>query len=49
VDALLARTAEAAARGPFEPFKTSSIFDATASNPDWLGDEPRRLRELMPA
>ncbi|HSU14139.1 aldo/keto reductase [Longimicrobium sp.] len=49
VGALLARTAEAAARGRFEPFKTSSIFDATASNPDWLGDEPKRLRELMPA
>jgi len=49
VDALLARTAEAAAHGRFEPFKTSSIFDATAENPDWLGDEPKRLRELMPA
>lgn len=49
VDALLARTAEAAARGRFEPFKTSSIFDATAGNPDWLGDEPKRVRELMPA
>jgi aryl-alcohol dehydrogenase-like predicted oxidoreductase len=49
VHALLARTAEAAARGRFEPFKTSSIFDATAGNPDWLGDEPKRVRELMPA
>jgi aryl-alcohol dehydrogenase-like predicted oxidoreductase len=47
--ALLAKTADAAARGKWEPFKTSSIFDATASNPDWLGEEPERLQELMPA
>jgi len=31
--ALLARTATAAARGDFEPFKTSSIFDSTAQKP----------------
>ena len=49
VDALLAKTAGAAARGAFEPFKTSSIFDATASNPEWLGDEPQHVQELMPA
>jgi len=34
---LLAKTAEAASRGEYEPFKTSSIFDSTAQNPDWLG------------
>ena len=45
---LLARTAAAAAHGEFEPFKTSSIFDATAEHPEWLGDEPKRLTELMP-
>src|SRR6266404_7184870 len=39
-DALLARTSEAAADGRFEPFKTSSIFDGTAENPQWLGEEP---------
>ncbi|HEX6747827.1 MAG TPA: aldo/keto reductase [Longimicrobium sp.] len=49
VDALLAKTADAAARGRFEPFKTSSIFDATASNPEWLGEEPEHVQELMPA
>ena len=49
VAALLAKTAKAASRGEFEPFKTSSIFDSTASHPQWLGDEPRRLTELMPA
>jgi hypothetical protein len=46
--ALLSRTASAAARGEFEPFKTSSIFDGTAQNPAWLGDEPQRLQNLMP-
>lgn len=49
VAALLAKTAKAAARGEFEPFKTSSIFDATASNPEWLGEEPKRKSDLMPA
>ena len=46
--ALLSRTATAAASGEFEPFKTSSIFDGTAQNPAWLGDEPQRLQDLMP-
>src|SRR5256884_5085086 len=48
-EALLAKTHEAAANGHFEPFKTSSIFDSTAENPEWLGEEPREIRELMPA
>jgi aryl-alcohol dehydrogenase-like predicted oxidoreductase len=46
--ALLAKTATAAARGEFEPFKTTSILDATASNPAWLGEEPERIQQLMP-
>ena len=46
---LLAKTAEAASRGEYEPFKTSSIFDSTAQNPDWLGEEPQRLQQLMSA
>jgi aryl-alcohol dehydrogenase-like predicted oxidoreductase len=37
---LLARTAEAGARGVYEPFKTTSLYDATAENPAWLGEEP---------
>ena len=41
LDALLARTADAAASGAYELFKTSSIYDGTAQNPDWLGDEPQ--------
>ncbi|MBP5976732.1 aldo/keto reductase [Brasilonema sp. CT11] len=48
VQSLLAKTAEAASRGEFEPFKTSSIFDSTAANPDWLGEEPQRIQQLMP-
>jgi aryl-alcohol dehydrogenase-like predicted oxidoreductase len=48
-DALLARTRDAAASGRFEPFKTSSIFDGTAENPQWLGEEPSELQSLMPA
>ncbi len=48
VKALLAKTERAASRGEFEPFKTSSIFDGTAQNPEWLGEEPQRLQELMP-
>ncbi|MEH2154117.1 aldo/keto reductase [Nostoc sp.] len=49
VRSLLAKTAEAASRGEFEPFKTSSIFDSTAQNPDWLGEEPQRIQQLMSA
>ena len=45
---LLAKTAAAAATGKFEPFKTSSLFDGTATQPEWLGEEPERVRQLMP-
>src|SRR5438874_10413063 len=41
VEALLAKTKAAASHGEFELFKTSSIFDSTATNPDWLGEEPQ--------
>jgi len=46
---LLDKTAAAAATGKFEPFKTSSIFDSTASNPDWLGEEAEHVQKLVPA
>jgi predicted aldo/keto reductase-like oxidoreductase len=49
VQALLAKTKEAGAKGEFEPFKTSSIFDGTAQHPAWLGEEPQRLQQLMSA
>jgi aryl-alcohol dehydrogenase-like predicted oxidoreductase len=37
VAALLAKTATAGAEGMFEPFKTSTTFDGTSRNPQWLG------------
>jgi aryl-alcohol dehydrogenase-like predicted oxidoreductase len=40
--------ATAASRGEFELFKTTSIFDATAVNPAWLGEEPKRVQQVMP-
>jgi aryl-alcohol dehydrogenase-like predicted oxidoreductase len=46
---LLAKTQAAAATGRFEPFKTTSIFDGTAQHPEWLGEEPREVQELMPS
>jgi aryl-alcohol dehydrogenase-like predicted oxidoreductase len=49
IEALLAKTRRAAARGEFELFKTSSIFDATTTNPEWLGEEPERIQRMMPA
>jgi len=48
LESLLAKTAAAAAGGTFEPFKTTSIFDGTALNPAWLGEEPPQVRQLMP-
>jgi hypothetical protein len=48
VKSLLARTATPAAQGEFEPFKTTSLFDATAMNPSWLGEEPERVQHLLP-
>jgi aryl-alcohol dehydrogenase-like predicted oxidoreductase len=48
-EALLAKTRAVAARGEFEPFKTSSIFDSTATHPEWLGEEPQSIRSMMPA
>jgi len=35
--ALLAKTAEVAKRGEFELYKTSTNFDGTTHNPQWLG------------
>lgn len=49
LEALLAKTSVVALTGRFEPFKTTSIFDGTATNPEWLGEEPAEFQELMPA
>jgi predicted aldo/keto reductase-like oxidoreductase len=45
---LLERTHDAALHGVFEPFKTTSIFDATAAHPAWLGDEPQHVQAVKP-
>jgi predicted aldo/keto reductase-like oxidoreductase len=45
---LLSKTVKAASHGEFELFKTSSIFDSTTAHPDWMGEEPERLKRLMP-
>ena len=36
------------AKGEFELFKTTSIFDSTATHPQWLGEEPERLKQMVP-
>jgi aryl-alcohol dehydrogenase-like predicted oxidoreductase len=47
VKALLAKSRDAASKGEFELFKTSSIFDSTATHPEWLGEEPQHVKEMM--
>lgn len=44
---LLAKTAQAAARGKFEPFKTSSVYDGTAQNLEWMGEEPEEVKQMV--
>ena len=46
---LLDKTEKAARSGEFELFKTTSLYDSTAKNPSWLGEEPERLQRLAPA
>jgi hypothetical protein len=48
VQSLLKKTAALASNGAYEPFKTSSLFDATAQHTEWLGEESKRTQELMP-
>jgi aryl-alcohol dehydrogenase-like predicted oxidoreductase len=49
INALLEKTREAATHGYYEPFKTTSLYDSTASNPIWLGEESAKKRkEMMP-
>ncbi len=46
VAGILKKTADAAAMGEYELFKTSAHFDSTAQHPEWLGSETERIREL---
>jgi len=47
VKGVLNRTAQPAARGEYELFKTTSIYDGTASHPEWLGEEPPKVQRVM--
>jgi predicted aldo/keto reductase-like oxidoreductase len=48
VQQLLGKTREASSKGEFELFKTTSVFDSTATHPEWLGEEPQHVQEMMP-
>jgi acyl-CoA reductase-like NAD-dependent aldehyde dehydrogenase len=47
VKSILDKTAEAASRGKYELFKTTSIYDGTAVHPEWLGEEPQEVQRVM--
>ena len=47
VKSILDKTAEAASRGQYELFKTTSIYDGTAVHPEWLGEEPQEVQRVM--
>jgi len=47
VNKLLAKTAQAASRGEYELFKTTSVYDGTAAHPEWLGEEPPKVQRVM--
>jgi aryl-alcohol dehydrogenase-like predicted oxidoreductase len=47
VNSLLSRTKQAASRGEYELFKTTSIYDGTASHPEWLGEEPPDVQRVI--
>jgi predicted aldo/keto reductase-like oxidoreductase len=49
VTSLLSKTAQAASRGEYELFKTTSVYDGTAKHPEWLGDEPPEVQRVMQA
>jgi predicted aldo/keto reductase-like oxidoreductase len=47
VSNILSKTAQAASRGKYELFKTTSVYDGTATHPEWLGDEPEKVQRVM--
>jgi aryl-alcohol dehydrogenase-like predicted oxidoreductase len=47
VKGVLDKTAEAASRGKYELFKTTSIYDGTAVHPEWLGEEPKEVQRVV--
>ncbi len=48
MEAILAKTKQAATTGDWELFKTSNAFDSTAKNLDWLGKESPHVQEYAP-
>lgn len=46
INALLAKTREAAQDGQYELFKTSQHFDSTAHHPEWLGGESPHVKDV---
>jgi hypothetical protein len=47
VKSLLNKTAQSAATGKFELFKTTSVYDGTATHPEWLGEEPPDVQRVV--
>jgi aryl-alcohol dehydrogenase-like predicted oxidoreductase len=47
VSSLLAKTEQAASRGEYELFKTTSVYDGTAAHPEWLGEEPPKVQRVI--
>jgi hypothetical protein len=47
VERILSKTRHAASSGEFELFKTTSVYDGTAANPKWLGEEPERVKAVI--
>ena len=47
VSSLLTKTEQAASRGEYELFKTTSIYDGTAAHPEWLGEEPPKVQRVI--
>ena len=45
--ALLDKTKSAARDGDYELFKTATVFDETAKNLEWLGEETEQVQSLM--
>jgi predicted aldo/keto reductase-like oxidoreductase len=43
---LLAKASKQAGNGEYELFKTTSHFDSTAQNPEWLGEDSSRVKAL---
>jgi uncharacterized protein len=46
IGSILEKTAESAAQGKYELFKTSAHFDSTAEHPEWLGPETSQVEQL---